>query len=100
MKPLWPAMAILSAMLVTASSVALAAGGCVPQAGAKVLRAPAAGAVHPDWQGGSRLGSSWSLVGPKRIMNNSGAYITGTLVSPRGGYRKKVYGLAKQWSCE
>ncbi len=87
--------------------------GCYPPNGTnRILNKPDTSAIHPayvsNYKGGSFLGSSWSFVATKLIINKQGKFYYGDIYSPRGGklnvkqngYNGPVYVYAKDWVCE
>ncbi len=69
---------------------------CSPKiVGAKVLASENTQDTHSEWIG-SQIGLSWSLM---KVIPQ-GEFMSGTLVTPRGGQMKyKVYVLNSEWKC-
>ena len=87
--------------------------GCYPPNGTnKILNKPDTSAIHPaylsEYKGGGFLGSSWSFVATKVIVNKQGKFYYGDIYSPRGGklnekqggYNGPVYVYAKDCVCK
>ena len=55
--------------------------------------------IHPDFTGGAQVGTSWTFLANKKIITAGGTFLSGDLISPRGG--KMVNGpyfvLANEW---
>lgn len=84
------------------NQAALASMVCNPRdSSSRILASPAPNDIHPDWQGESFIGGSWSLI-PFGTVDDwtTGFYIRGNLYSPRGGLQNTVYVLAKEWLCK
>lgn len=79
-----------------------AARSCTPMDNSvRILRSPSPNDLHPDWKGEAYVGQSWSLrVTGSPVRSDSGSYIKGDLVSPRGGVANKgVYIVTREWDC-
>ena len=79
-----------------------AARSCTPvDNSARILRSPKPNDLHPDWKGEAYVGLSWSLrVTGSPVRSDTGSYLRGDLVSPRGGVvNKGVYAVAREWTC-
>jgi hypothetical protein len=70
---------------------------CAPRLNeAKILQSKDINDIHPDWRPPAYIGLSWSLTSVKR----EGDFLSGVLVSPRGGsQRGRVYVMASEWDC-
>lgn len=80
----------------------VAARSCTPvDNSARILRSPNPNDLHPDWKGEAYVGLSWSLrVTGSSVRSDTGSYLRGDLVSPRGGViNKGVYVVAREWEC-
>lgn len=68
---------------------------------ARILASPDANDLHPDWSGESYVGTSWSFDVERRIESDTGAYLKGDLISPRGDVvTPNAYILEDEWHCE
>src|SRR5262249_25278986 len=75
--------------------------GCAPKTNtARILTSPNPNDVHPDWRGEGYIGLSWSLRPKRYVKSNTGTYLEGELVSPRGGtWSDSVFVLLDEWQC-
>jgi hypothetical protein len=75
---------------------------CVPiDNAARILSSASPNDIHPDWRGGSYVGTSWYFVPHGSTEDGTGFYLRGNLFSPRGGLvNADVYILATEWDCE
>jgi hypothetical protein len=93
-------VALVGALLLFTSTQVLALS-CNPRdVTARILKTPKPNDVHPDWQGESYVGTSWTLSVTGRVQGATGAYLKGNLISPRGGIiNRGVFVLPSEWDC-
>jgi len=90
----------------TVFSIALplhdAGAACAPKDNAaRILASPSPNDIHPDWQGDSYVGLSWSFEVTGYAGDQTGDYLKGNLNSPRGGLvNSGVYILRREWECQ
>ncbi|WFR97105.1 hypothetical protein [Rhizobium tumorigenes] len=91
-------MPVLVATVLLFPGISLAAQ-CTPNDGsARILASPNPDDIHPDWSDGSTIGLSWTFEGKE--VGDSGDYMKGKLISPRGDVANKgVYIIAREWDC-
>lgn len=91
------------ALLAAASSASAASGGeCSPASNAaRVLKSPNPNDVSPQWSGDAYIGTSWTLEVQGTTKNDTGIYLFGRLISPRGRVQKGlVYVVSSEWDCD
>ena len=65
----------------------------------KILSGANSELIHPDWIE-SEVGTSWSFLSSKKIINKLGVFLYGNLISPRGGViTKGCYIIYSEWGC-
>jgi hypothetical protein len=91
----------LIAALVLFSSTQASALSCNPRdVTARILKTPNPNDIHPDWQGGSNIGTAWTLSATGRVQSATGTYLKGNLLSPRGGViNRGVFIMPAEWDC-
>lgn len=92
-------MLVPAAILVTGQAYA---ASCSPSDNtSRILASPDPDDVHPDWSGESYIGSSWSVEVKRRVDADTGTYLKGDLISPRGELvTPNVYIIEDEWDCE
>ncbi|MDH6098192.1 tetratricopeptide repeat protein, partial [Anabaenopsis sp. FSS-46] len=75
--------------------------GCAPKwPGVRLLSSSSSNDIHPQWQGESRIGMSWSLITKQMINTDTGIYLKGDLYSPRGGLiNENIFVMEDEWFC-
>ena len=65
----------------------------------RILSMPDPNALHPEWKGAGFVGSSYTFVAKKRIINTKGVFFYGDLFSPRGGLMGggPYYVICSEW---
>ena len=65
----------------------------------KILSSPDPNAINTHWQDG--VGTSWGIIGSKKITNDKGIFIIGDLISPRGSEQPNgpYYVILSEWKC-
>lgn len=74
---------------------------CSPNDGtSRILQSASPNDVHPQWSGGSFIGTAWSLEVKQRTTSSGVDYIMGDLYSPRNNLvNEGVYVIAREWQC-
>lgn len=64
-----------------------------------ILFMPDPNSFHPEWKGAGFVGSSYTFVAKKRIINTKGVFFYGDLISPRGGLMGggPYYVICSEW---
>ena len=91
-------LGLVACACVAASVVTVqAAQSCAPKTtAAKILRTANVNDVDPNWAPPALIGLSWSLIETKR----EGMFMSGVLVSPRGGVGPgRIFVIASEWDC-
>jgi hypothetical protein len=93
--------AALAALVLGGATGARAETWCVPHDGsARILQSPDPYDIHPDWQDGSAVGLSWSLLPLAWMEDGDLLYVEGDLYGPDGGLvNGLVVVLADEWDC-
>lgn len=88
--------------LVLLASPAVAAEVCAPiDNAARILQSPAPNDTHPDWMGESYVGTGWTFEPASTLDEDTGRYLRGDLVSPRGAHvNEGAFVLAREWVCQ
>ena len=70
---------------------------CAPKSKeAKILASKNPNDIHKEWGEGVEIGLSWSLMD----IREDGAFLSGTLVTPRGGVKDyRVFVVRDEWNC-
>lgn len=90
----------LAGALIFASNPALALSCSPKDVTARILKSANPNDVHPDWKGGSNIGTAWTLEASGRLQRPTGTYLKGDLLSPRGGtINRGVFVLLSEWDC-
>jgi hypothetical protein len=93
-------IAVLGSTLLFASTPAFALMCNPKDVTARVLKSPNPNDIHPDWRDGSHLGTAWTLKATRRVQSETGTYLQGDLLSPRGGIiNRGVFALMPEWDC-
>ena len=66
---------------------------------ARVLQSPNPNDIDPAWRGHSRIGSSSGFIQEASVKTETGLYLVGGLVSPRGAVQRPVFVLPDEWNC-
>jgi hypothetical protein len=79
---------------------AIVGSQCAPaSATTRILRSANPSDGAPEWKGG-RIGTSWTLSVERTVRTDTGTYLAGHLISPRGGVQQaRVFVIASEWSC-
>jgi hypothetical protein len=93
----WSVGLVACAWVAACSVTAQAAQSCAPKTtAAKILRTMNVGDVDPNWAPPAHIGLSWSLIETRQ----EGMFMSGVLVSPRGGVQPgRVFVIANEWDC-
>lgn len=91
--------ACLSAVFLLPSAC-LADVSCAPKDNtAKILASPSVDDIHPDWQGESYVGLSWTFVPDSDNLHKK--FLHGDLYSPKGAVvTPDAYIMTSQWDCQ
>lgn len=92
-------MLISAAVMATAQAHAMS---CSPNDNtSRILASPNPSDIHPEWSGEFYIGMSWSVDVEGRVDGETGSYLKGDLISPRGGVvTRNVYIIEDEWDCE
>ncbi|MDP3896501.1 MAG: hypothetical protein Q8Q62_07485 [Mesorhizobium sp.] len=94
---------LLAALLLLPAGSAFAAASCAPvSTDARIFASADSTDIHPDWNDGSTIGLSWSLIVTGDAQAPDGEYyIVGDLIDPRGGVvNEGVYVSDMEWECD
>ncbi len=94
-------LSIAAPTITDSGSVEIGEFNCVPKKYApKILSAPNADSLHPDFKT-TQVGLGWSFLSKKKITNSSGSYLAGDLYGSRGTIVNKstCYVIFDEWSC-
>jgi hypothetical protein len=74
-------------------------GGSPEKPTANIFSAPNRTSVHADYSSGGAVGTSWSFLANKKISTIQGTFLSGDLISPRGGkmVNGPYYVLESEW---
>jgi len=75
---------------------------CQPNSiAARLLQSASPNDIHPTWGGSSRIGLDWRVEGLRAVNRDGVAYLSGDLISPRGGViNHDVTIIAAEWTCQ
>jgi hypothetical protein len=96
------AVALIASLVASGTGTASAETMCNPVSNAaRILKTPNPNDIHPDWKGESYVGLSWGVrTNGKRIKKETGTFLKGNLISPRGGVvNKGIYIVVSEWEC-
>jgi hypothetical protein len=75
---------------------------CYPNSvAARLLQSASPNDIHPRWGGSSSIGLDWRVEGLRAVNRDGVAYLSGDLISPRGGIiNHDVTIIAAEWTCQ
>jgi hypothetical protein len=93
--------AMLVLLISSASPLDARSLSCAPKdVTARILKSPNPNDIARGWGEDSNIGLSWSFIPKRTVKTDTGVYLQGDLMSPRGGVtNRNVFILSSEWNC-